>query len=371
MSLDGETNAVYEAGATTFAARTGRPDPERPAALAAVASDGPILDLGCGPGWHLPLLGPAAIGLDPARAMLAEARSTTRATHPLVQGHAGALPVRPRSLGGVWASRSLQHIDAVRLPRALAELHRALPVGAPLAATLFAGEGSGVSGDESDLPGRRFTFWEPAHLMSLVEGAGFEDISCDPPPDSLRSPDSPQERWAQIHLTTRARSLPDTVGPGMRLLVCGLNPSLHAADAGVGYAGPGNRFWPALVAAGLCDEGSVADPWRLLDRGDIGMTDLVKRATPRAAELTTAEHRAGLVRLERLCTVLAPEAVIVVGLAGWRAAIDRRAQPGWQRRRLGPSPVYLMPSTSGLNAATSLATLVDHLRAVTDPPPRP
>ena len=37
---------------------------------------------------------------------------------------------------------------------------------------------------------------------------------------------------------TRGRTLPDTVGAGMRLLVCGLNPSVHAADAGVGYVTP-------------------------------------------------------------------------------------------------------------------------------------
>ena len=50
---------------------------------------------------------------------------------------------------------------------------------------------------------------------------------------------------------TRARSLPDTVGPGMRLLVCGLNPSVYSADAGIGFARPGNRFWPAAIAAGI------------------------------------------------------------------------------------------------------------------------
>ena len=43
----------------------------------------------------------------------------------------------------------------------------------------------------------------------------------------------------------RARTLPDVVGPGMRLLVVGLNPSIYSADVGVGYARPGNRFWPA------------------------------------------------------------------------------------------------------------------------------
>ena len=53
----------------------------------------------------------------------------------------------------------------------------------------------------------------------------------------------------------------------------------------------------------------------------------------------------------------------IVGLAGWRAAVDRKATAGWQARALGGRPVYVLPSTSGLNAGTSLATLVDHLRA--------
>jgi hypothetical protein len=55
--------------------------------------------------------------------------------------------------------------------------------------------------------------------------------------------------------------------------------------------------------------------------------------------------------------------VCVVGLAGWRAAVDRRAVPGWQERRLGDRPVYVMPSTSGLNAATPLTDLTAHLQA--------
>ena len=84
------------------------------------------------------------------------------------------------------------------------------------------------------------------------------------------------------------------------------------------------------------------------------MTDLVKRATPRAAELTRDEYREGFARVERLCAWLQPAAVCFVGLAGWRAAADRHAQPGWQSE-VGGRPVYVMPSTSGLNAATPLA----------------
>ncbi len=157
------------------------------------------------------------------------------------------------------------------------------------------------------------------------------------------------------------RPLPDHVGPDMRLLVVGLNPSLHAVEAGVGYVTPGNRFWPAALAAGLVTRDR--DPAHALAEHGIGMTDLVARATPRAAELTTEEYRAGLARLERLCRRWQPRAVAVVGLAGWRAAVDRKARAGVQERRLGGRPVYVLPSTSGLNAATPLSALVEHLRA--------
>jgi TDG/mug DNA glycosylase family protein len=95
----------------------------------------------------------------------------------------------------------------------------------------------------------------------------------------------------------------------------------------------------------------------------IGMTDLVKRATPRADELTRDEYRAGLARVERLVQWLQPGAVCFVGLAGWRAAVDRKAVAGVQPDGLGGRPAYVMPSTSGLNARVPPSELADHLRA--------
>ena len=147
----------------------------------------------------------------------------------------------------------------------------------------------------------------------------------------------------------------------MRILICGLNPSVVAADAGYGFAGATNRFWPAAVAAGLLTEPRNL-PHALLERG-VGMTDLVKRATPKSAEVTRSEYAAGLARVDRMVEWLRPGVVCMVGLEGWRAAADRKAVAGWQERRLGTRPVYVMPSTSGLNAKTSMADLVDHLRA--------
>ena len=42
--------------------------------------------------------------------------------------------------------------------------------------------------------------------------------------------------------------------------------------------------------------------------------------------------------------------------------VDRSATAGVQPQALGDRPVYLMPSTSGLNGRSSLAELTDHLR---------
>ena len=77
----------------------------------------------------------------------------------------------------------------------------------------------------------------------------------------------------------------------------------------------------------------------------------------------TAVETEGLERVARLVDWLRPGLVCMVGLEGWRAATDRRATAGWQERQLGTRPVYVMPSTSGLNAGTSMAALVDHLRS--------
>jgi TDG/mug DNA glycosylase family protein len=221
-----------------------------------------------------------------------------------------------------------------RLPMALAHLHRDMAVGSPLALQVDHGE--------SD-PER------VARVRDLVVGAGFDG-------DGLQV----EEHRIRVR-ARRARTLPDTVGPGMRLLVCGLNPSVYAADAGVGYARPGNRFWPAARAAGIVERDR--DPVDALVHHGMGMTDLVKRATTSASGLTAAEYREGAARVERLARWLRPGAVCFVGLAGWRAAIDRNAAAGKQAAGFGGVPAYVMPSTSGANAHARLDDLADHLRA--------
>jgi TDG/mug DNA glycosylase family protein len=328
----------------------------------------PRVDLGCGPGFHAAALGEPVVALDAARSMLDlvpdQAPGASR-----VQADLEALPFRDRSLGGAMAAKCYLHVAARSLPAALARLHWALRPGSPVYFVLRRGSMEGrqdgdalptsrsasqagaaaeAVGRADPFAGRFFAEWEPGPLLDVLAGAGF----------AVEHDDS-EGRWLRLW-TRRARTLPDTVASGMRLLVCGLNPSLYAADAGVGFARPGNRFWPAAVAAGLVRR--ERDPLDALRHG-IGMTDLVKRATVAADELTTAEYRDGLTRVERLVRWLRPGAVCFVGLAGWRAAVDRKAVPGVQPKGIGGVPAYVMPSTSGLNAHSRPADLAEHLRA--------
>ncbi|MCY4195046.1 MAG: mismatch-specific DNA-glycosylase [bacterium] len=251
------------------------------------------------------------------------------------------------------ASRSYVRIDRRRVPLALADLHQALALDAPVELRLLEGDADLEPFADDDFPGRRFCSWPEEQVAPLMEGAGFAL-------DELQRIDRPPKAATLIVKGRRARTLPDTVGPDMRLLVCGLNPSLYSADAGAGFARPGNRFWPAARAAGLVS--ADRDPRRALIDHGIGMTDLVKRATPRADALRNEEYRRGLKRLSWLVEWLQPAAVCFVGLAGWRAAVNRKARAGQQPQDLAGRPVYVMPSTSGAAAGYRLDDYVSHLR---------
>jgi TDG/mug DNA glycosylase family protein len=310
-----------------------------------------VLDVGCGPGSYAADLGATAVGLDRSAAMLDQARTAGAGAGRLVQADLSALPFRHRSLGGAWSRHSHLHLPKADLPLALARLQWCMEVGAPLSMSLWRGQGEGVVGpdEDEDLPGRFFSRWEAAEVAPVVTGAGFELEDVSTQGESV---------WVQAR---RARTLADIVGPGMRVLVCGLNPSLVAADAGFGYAGPTNRFWRAAVESGLVSRAKDPPAALVVDR--VGMTDLVKRATPAAAELRRDEYAAGAERVGGLVEWLRPRLVLFVGLAGWRAAVNRRARPGLQDEPFGGAPAYVMPSTSGLNAATRYAELVAHMAA--------
>ncbi|EON22881.1 G/U mismatch-specific uracil-DNA glycosylase [Nocardioides sp. CF8] len=162
----------------------------------------------------------------------------------------------------------------------------------------------------------------------------------------------------------RDTEVPDLVGPDVRLLFVGINPGLWTAATQTHFAHPVNRFYPALLQAGIIDRPIDAaagmdeeDRAYFRSRG-LGITNLVPRATVRADELTTDELRAGGARLLELVTTLRPRVVAVAGITAYRLAFaDRKATAGRQPQPLGEAELWVVPNPSGLNAHHTVATL--------------
>ncbi len=167
----------------------------------------------------------------------------------------------------------------------------------------------------------------------------------------------------------RDAEVPDLIGPGCRLLFVGINPGLWTAATGAHFARPGNRFYPALLRAGIIDRpidptaGMSDDDRDLLVSHGVGITNLARRATARADELTADELRAGGLRLRRLVAELRPRVVAIAGITAYRAAFGvRTAKKGRQPDDFEGAELWVVPNPSGLNAHDTVDTLADAYR---------
>jgi TDG/mug DNA glycosylase family protein len=163
------------------------------------------------------------------------------------------------------------------------------------------------------------------------------------------------------------KTVPDVIAPGLHVLFCGINPGLYTAAVGHHFARPGNRFWPALFAAGFTNRVvSPFDERELLLQG-YGVTNVVMRATATADELTREELRVGGKRLIAKVKRYKPAFLAVLGLGAYRTAWEQpKAVIGRQNERIGETVVWVLPNPSGLNAhyqAKDLAVVFSELRA--------
>lgn len=162
----------------------------------------------------------------------------------------------------------------------------------------------------------------------------------------------------------RDAEVPDLIGPEVRLLFVGINPGLWTAATQTHFAHPGNRFYPALHRAGILLDPidpaagmTDADRAAVIARG-IGITNLVRRATARADELSAAELRAGGEELTELVDRVRPRIVAVAGITAYRSAFGvRRAAVGRQPEDWGGAELWVVPNPSGLNAHETVDSL--------------
>lgn len=181
-----------------------------------------------------------------------------------------------------------------------------------------------------------------------------------------RTPQIPWKPTRAEVLAAHDKVVPDLVAKNLVVLFVGINPGLYTAAIGHHFGRPGNRFWPALYGGGFTPR--LFSPFEeslLLDL-QLGITNVVERATARADELTDDELRAGGQRLEAKVQRWRPTVVAFVGIGPYRVVSgNRQAGVGLQSESFGGKHAWVLPNPSGLNAhyqPAELAQLFGELR---------
>jgi TDG/mug DNA glycosylase family protein len=148
-----------------------------------------------------------------------------------------------------------------------------------------------------------------------------------------------------------ASAVPDVLGPGLKVVFCGINPGFVSATAAAHFANPRNDFWRLLHEAGFTPRLLRPEEQFEASTFGIGLTNAALRTTRGSGDLRRGDFAGADERLERLALELKPLAIAFVGKEAYRGAFGKRPQLGLQNRRLGETLLFVLPSTSPANAA--------------------
>ncbi|MER6972621.1 mismatch-specific DNA-glycosylase [Nocardioides sp. NPDC000445] len=175
-------------------------------------------------------------------------------------------------------------------------------------------------------------------------------------------------RFTQAELQTYyGASVPDLLPADdqpLRLLFVGINPGLWTAATQTHFAHPLNRFYPAIFRAGIttrpidASAGMTPEDRDYFRARGIGFTNIVRRATAKASELSNAELKEGGAELFSLVARRKPAVVAIAGITAYRTAFNRpKAKQGLQPEPLAGAELWVVPNPSGLNAHETVPTL--------------
>jgi double-stranded uracil-DNA glycosylase len=161
-----------------------------------------------------------------------------------------------------------------------------------------------------------------------------------------------------------ASAVPDVLGPGLRVVFCGINPGFVSAAAGAHFANPRNDFWRLLADAGLTPR--LLGPEKQFDALEfgIGLTNAAARTTRGSGDLRRGDFDRE--RLERLADQLLPRAIAFVGKEAYRGLFGERPELGPQQRTIGDVGLFVLPSTSPANAAVPYSERLRWFEALRD-----
>jgi double-stranded uracil-DNA glycosylase len=161
-----------------------------------------------------------------------------------------------------------------------------------------------------------------------------------------------------------ASAVPDVLGPGLRVVFCGINPGFVSAAASAHFANPRNDFWRLLADAGLTPRlFRPEEQFEALELG-IGLTNAAARTTRGSGDLRRGDFDRE--RLERLAQELSPRAIAFVGKEAYRGLFGERPELGPQQRTVGDVGLFVLPSTSPANAAVPYSERLRWFEALRD-----
>ena len=178
-------------------------------------------------------------------------------------------------------------------------------------------------------------------------------------------------RGSALQTMAEFATMPDIIAPCLRVLFCGINPSLYSVAVGHHFARPGNRFWRALHESGFTPRRfQPSDENELLACG-LGITNVAPRATVGAADFSPNELKNGGIALREKVRLARPKTLAVLGIGAYRIAFAKpKATIGAQDEMIGSTRIWVLPNPSGLNAhykPADLARLFAELRQSTEP----
>jgi TDG/mug DNA glycosylase family protein len=154
---------------------------------------------------------------------------------------------------------------------------------------------------------------------------------------------------------TPVETLADLFPPSPRAVCVGVNPAPTSVAAGHYFQGrQGQRFFTRLKAAGLLRVaiGDFEDDAAV--RAGLGFTDIVKRPTARAAEVTAAERTHGAALLANKLATVRPPVLIFPFKDAAVALVGSFTGNGWLPVRFSGAELFVMPGPYEAKATADL-----------------
>jgi double-stranded uracil-DNA glycosylase len=153
---------------------------------------------------------------------------------------------------------------------------------------------------------------------------------------------------------------PDVLATGLDVVFCGINPASSAAADGHNFSNRSNRFWAVLQLAGFTDRRLRPEGERQLLTYGCGITAVVARPTPTAAEISAAEFRAARPGFEAKMRRFRPRVLAFLGKRALSAMLAT-SDIGWGRQPLefAGATAWVLPNPSGLNRGFTLDALAN------------